>query len=62
MTLKSINYDHQDLINLIKQNTAIICDIEPARLFVEFQIQGKRVNVKVIRLDKKEIEINDSHD
>lgn len=58
MKLKQIIYDHIDLINLIKNNTSLFTDANPADLYIEFKItKNSKINIAVFRKNKKDLEI-----
>jgi hypothetical protein len=58
LQLTSINYDHQDLINLIKNNTAALLELNYKDLFVELKIKNNRITAKVFRPDGKILTVN----
>lgn len=55
MNFKEISYTNQDLIYLIKNNTAAIIGCDPRELFVELRNKDGRPAATVFRTDKKEI-------
>lgn len=58
MKFNKINYDHADIIGLIKHNTAALTETSPADLYVDLSIKDRKISVSVFRKDKKELEIS----
>lgn len=58
MKLKEIYYNNQDLIYLLKNNTAAIIGCQPNELYVELKNKDGRPAATVYRVDKKDIVIN----
>lgn len=60
LKFKSINYSHGDLIELLKNNTAAILNVDPKDLYVLFKINKNQVTAEIVRRDKKELIVNDN--
>ena len=58
LKLKSIKYSFQDLIELIKNNTAAMTNNDVKDLFVLFKSKNGQATAEVVRRDKKELIIN----
>jgi len=60
LKLNKVLYNHADLINLIKNNTAALTNTNPTDLYVDLFIKDRKISVSVVRKDKKELIIDEN--